>query len=253
MKSNRMNTNQKPEPLSGRIADVSEIRKEIDVPVLKVRIHKNRKDHSFRTLLLFLILFFCTAATLIIKAEALHERRLQSGIAGQIIRFHVIANSDTEQDQALKLAVRDALITELEPLLEPTDTLKEAQGIITSRISDIKALAEATVRDRGYDYPIQVSLTECFFPLKIYGAYTFPPGYYEALRVEIGNAEGKNWWCVMFPPLCFVDETFSIVDEASGKKLKNLLTDEEYNVITDKDTPVRIRFKLWESIKDFFN
>jgi stage II sporulation protein R len=93
----------------------------------------------------------------------------------------------------------------------------------------------------------------CYFPLKIYGDYAFPPGNYEALRVKIGAAEGKNWWCVMFPPLCFVDETYSVVDEKSGKKLKKLLTDEEYQTLIKEKKPVKIKFKLWEKIKKLFH
>ncbi len=104
----------------------------------------------------------------------------------------------------------------------------------------------------GYHYPVTVSLENTYFPLKIYGEYNFPPGYYEALRVQIGSAEGQNWWCVMFPPLCFVDDTYSIVDETSGNKLRHLLTEEEYNSLLNKSTPIKVKFKLWESIKSIF-
>jgi stage II sporulation protein R len=217
---------------------------------------KNTTDHipnkyKFRTWLLFVILFFCGAATLILRADALRSQNLQEGIAGEIIRFHVIANSDSETDQELKLTVRDALVDALAPQLEPIDTLEEARALISEQIPYIKELAETVVKENGYYYPVTVSLTKCYFPLKIYGEYTFPPGYYEALRVQIGEARGKNWWCVMFPPLCFVDETYSIVNEESGRKLETLLTEEEYNTLTSKRTPVKVKFKLIESLKDF--
>lgn len=221
----------------------------IEFPSENHRIPAKRK---FRSWLLFMILFFCGAATLGIRADALHSRKLQTGIAGEIIRFHVIANSDSEADQALKLTVRDALVTALAPRLKSVSTLEEARAVITEQMTSLKELAEAVVQENGYDYPVTVALEECYFPLKIYGDYTFPPGYYEALRVKIGEAGGRNWWCVMFPPLCFVDETYSIVDEESGEKLKTLLTEEEYDTLTSKKTPVKVKFKLLEALKDLF-
>ncbi len=210
------------------------------------------KKNKFRTLLLFFILFFCGATTLLLKANATHHKELQTGIAEDIIRFHVIANSDSDADQELKLDVRNTLVDNLSPILRETSTLEEAREILFTQLSYMKELAEATIKEHGYHYPVTVSLTECYFPLKIYGEYTFPPGYYEALRVQIGEAKGQNWWCVMFPPLCFVDETYSIVDETSGEKLKTLLTEEEYATLTSKKTPIKIKFKLFETIKTLF-
>lgn len=208
---------------------------------------------QFRTLLLMLILLICGLTSWSIKANAMHNQSLQEGIANEIIRFHVIANSDSNADQALKLTVKDTLVKSLAPTLKDTTSVTEARRILSSKLSDIQALAEETILANGYDYPVTVSLEHSYFPLKIYGDYSFPPGTYEALRVQIGEAQGKNWWCVMFPPLCFVDETYTIVDESSGEKLKYLLTEEEYNTITDKKTPVKVKFKLFEAIKKLFS
>jgi stage II sporulation protein R len=205
-----------------------------------------------RTLLLLFILTVCGFASWAIKASAMHDRDLQKGIAQEIIRFHVIANSDSDADQSLKLTVKDTLVKNLTPLLQTAASIAEARSLLASELDYIEGLAEDTIRKNGYDYPVTVSLENCYFPLKVYGDYTFPPGYYEALRVKIGEAEGKNWWCVMFPPLCFVDETYSIVDESSGKKLKYLLTEEEYDTLSNKKTPVKIKFKLFEAIKNLF-
>lgn len=214
-----------------------------------VNAHSNGK---FQTSLLLVILFFCAISMWLVKANALHKAELQKGIAQDIIRFHVIANSDSSEDQALKLLVKDAVVTSLQPILKDITTLEEAEDILSEELLAIKELAEDTVRQNGYSYPVAVTLEECYFPMKVYGDYTFPPGNYDALRVQIGEAEGKNWWCVMFPPLCFVDETYSIVDESSGEKLKVLLTEEEYNTLINTKTPVKVKFKLWEAIKKLF-
>lgn len=208
--------------------------------------------HNFRVKLLLTILFFSGASTIFIQAKSLHNKELQTDIAQEIIRFHVIANSDSNEDQELKIKVKEALVKSLSPLLNQTSSVEEARTILSENLSSIEKLAGHIVGQNGYSYPVKVTLEDTYFPLKIYGDYTFPPGYYEALRVQIGKAEGKNWWCVMFPPLCFVDETYSVVDEASGDKLKNILTEEEYNTLINKKTPIKIRFKLFESIRNFF-
>lgn len=209
----------------------------------------NHKDNRFRTLLLLLILLFSGIAMVLVKAEAKHKAELQTGIAREIIRFHVIANSDSDEDQALKLLVKNTLVEKLSPYLSNTDTIEEARTVLQDKLTYIKEMAENTIRANGFDYTVSVSLEEVFFPLRRYGDYTFPPGTYEALRVKIGEASGKNWWCVMFPPLCFVDETYSIIDAKTNEKLEYLLTEEEYEALFQKKTPIKIKFKVWESLK----
>ena len=207
---------------------------------------------KLRLWLLLFILISCSFASWQIRAAAQHNEVLQTGIAEDIIRFHVIANSDSTEDQELKLTVKDTLVRYLSPFLSNTDTIEEARTIMVAHMTLLQEVAEATIKKYGYNYPVKVSLENCYFPMKVYGDYTFPPGTYEALRVQIGEAQGKNWWCVMFPPLCFVDETYSIVDEESGKKLKTLLTEEEYNTLVSKKTPIKIKFKLLDALKGLF-
>lgn len=202
-----------------------------------------------RLLAVILLLFF---PCLFIKVFAMSKQNIQPEIADEIIRFHVIANSDSAEDQALKLTVKNALVEGLAPYLREVPTKEAARELLLKKISFIKELAQETISLQGYSYPVKVSLTECYFPLRLYGEYAFPPGNYDALRVEIGDANGKNWWCVMFPPLCFVDETYSIVDESTGEKLQHLLTEEEYEALKTKKTPVKIKFKLFELIKKAF-
>jgi stage II sporulation protein R len=211
------------------------------------------KSSHFRIVLLFLIILISSLAIHIIKANTVAAKDLQEGIAGEIIRFHVIANSDSKEDQALKYEVKDALVKEMSTYLTGAKDVSEAREIIAGRLASIQKTAQAVIGHKGYQYPVAVSLAPAYFPIKIYGDYTFPAGTYEALRVQIGEAKGQNWWCVMFPPLCFVDETYSIVDKETDQQLKYLLTEEEYESLRSEKVPVKVRFKLWESIKKLFD
>ncbi len=213
---------------------------------------KKQGTSQLQRYLFVLLLFLLCISTWLVKANAVHKAKLQENIAEDIIRFHVIANSDKEEDQALKLEVKNTLVENLSPLLDKASSLSEARSILLDQITLIHDLADTTIHQAGYDYPVMVSLEECYFPMKVYGDCTFPPGMYQALRVQIGAAEGKNWWCVVFPPLCFVDETYSVVDENSNRKLKHLLTEEEYESLKYEKRPVKVKFKVWESIKKFF-
>jgi stage II sporulation protein R len=199
-----------------------------------------------------LILFFAAISTLYINTSARADVSIQEGIAQKVLRFHVIANSDSEEDQKLKMTVKEALVSSLTPQLKDMSDIAKVKTVVSDQLDSIQKTAENIIRQQGYDYSVAVSLEKCYFPLKIYDNYSFPPGYYEALRVKIGKAEGKNWWCVMFPPLCFVDETYSIVDENSKEKLLELLSDDEYDALISGKTPVKVKFKLIEKIKDLF-
>ena len=176
------------------------------------------------------ILFGVLTAVGVMAAAALTVRGkaagIQQGIAGEILRFHVIANSDSKEDQALKLKVRDAVVEYMKSLLEGAEDLEETKGRVAERLADIEELAMRIVEKEQAGYPVHAELTECYFPRKSYGDCTFPAGRYEALRICIGKAEGKNWWCVLFPNLCFVDSIHAVVPEEQKKELKNVLTEE---------------------------
>ena len=114
-------------------------------------------------------------------------------------------------------------------------------------LNKFKQIAEDTIREQGYSYPVEVEIGNFEFPTKTYGDISFPAGYYDALRVKIGEAKGKNWWCVMFPPLCFVDVTTGIVPDNSKDDLKQNLSDEEYKIISDTESlDITLKFKLIE-------
>lgn len=174
------------------------------------------------------------------------ETSIQEGIAQKIIRFHVIANSDCEEDQQVKLKVKDAVVTAMEPMLADASSVDEVREIIQLHMDEIEQLAQETLQEEGSTAVAEAELTHCYFPVKTYGEYTFPDGEYEALRITIGAGEGKNWWCVMYPRLCFVDSLYSVVPENSKKELKKQLTDEEYEEILNGRKEVKIKCKLLE-------
>ena len=158
---------------------------------------------------------------------------LQQDIAGKILRFHVIANSDSEEDQSLKLKVKNAVVEYLNPYFNESMSLEESKEVINEHYDDIMLLCRHIITENGYDYEVNASITTCYFPIKSYGDVTLPAGDYEAFRIEIGSSEGKNWWCILYPPLCFVDVSYGIVPEDSKLLLKNILDEDEYDAITE--------------------
>ena len=176
---------------------------------------------------------------------------------GELIRFHVLANSDSEADQALKIKVRDRILSETCLPLEEAQNTAEAEQQIRSHMADIRAAALDEIQKQGYDYPVSVQLGVFDFPVRQYGNVTLPAGRYPALRVLIGEGAGHNWWCVMFPPLCFVDESTADMPETSLNKIsaktRNAITniaaeEPEDGAVTSEDGQPKfeIRFKLLE-------
>lgn len=212
---------------------------------------KNKTKNKRSSIPIFLLI--CLILLIFYKnsEQVTNAKDIQQGIASEIIRFHVIANSDSRQDQALKLKVKEAVVKDLKPMLENSKNNKEARKIIINQKDRIKRVALEVIKENGYFYDVTVSLGESYFPTKVYGDMTFPPGKYEALKIEIGEASGKNWWCVMYPPLCFVDVTYNIVPDKSKETLKAVLTDDEYNsIIPNKNVKVKVRFKLLDYLKN---
>lgn len=186
-----------------------------------------------------------------------YSESIHSGLEKNLIRFHVIANSDSEYDQSLKLKVRDSVLEQMKPLLDKSKSIDESRQIILENKEMIESTAQKLIYDSGNDYGVTVNLEKALFPTKKYGDIVLPSGEYEALRIVIGNGEGKNWWCVMFPPLCFVDITHGTVPEQNKQELQNVLTEEEYSIVAtakdEKSIPVKVKFKLvewWQENKD---
>ena len=133
-------------------------------------------------------------------------------VKNSLIRFHVIANSDNEDDQKLKIEVKNRVIDYLYPYLNSSESLDESRKIIKDKMQDVKKIAEEVIKNNNYQYGVKVELSRENFPDKSYGNITLPQGNYEAFRIIIGNGQGRNWWCVMLPPLCFVDESKAQVE-----------------------------------------
>lgn len=168
-------------------------------------------------------------------------------IANSVFRLHVIANSDTKEDQNLKYKVRDNLLKFMNNLCKNCNTKEEAINIAKEHENDFKNIAIQTIKQNGYDYNVKINIGNFEFPTKQYRDISLPAGFYDALRVEIGEAKGQNWWCVMFPPLCFVDVTSGIVPEESKNQLESSLSEEEFALVSDKSTPtIKFKFKLLE-------
>ncbi|WP_343210739.1 stage II sporulation protein R [Anaerolentibacter hominis] len=191
--------------------------------------------------LVICFLIIAMSAGMLYQAE---QRKMQQDIARRILRFHVLANSDSQEDQNIKYKVRDKIVSDLQQMLIEAENLDEARKLVSSNMDSIVSEAEKVVKENGYTYEVSGKITNCDFPEKQYGDMVFPAGEYEALRIELGEAEGQNWWCVLFPSLCFVDSSYDVVSEDGKEALKENLTEEEYEAVTSHNGKVSIRFKL---------
>lgn len=159
----------------------------------------------------------------------------QESLAEEVLRFHVLANSNTEDDQALKLLVRDEILSYIEETMEgeSTESLNGTQEWVEEHLEEIIEVAQTVVVEEGYEYIVNGRMTEEYFPVKVYGDLTFPEGRYLALKIEIGEAAGENWWCCLYPSLCFIDTTYGVVSEEGKEDLQEVLTEDEYGLLTE--------------------
>ena len=191
-----------------------------------------------------LAFFIGCVATYVIGA---YTDQVETSLAQGIIRLHVIANSDTDADQQLKYKVRDRIVAETGTLFVDCQTIGASRTELCKHLAEIEQIAQAEVYANGYDYPVTVEFGDSEFPTKVYGNVTLPAGTYEALKVKIGSAQGQNWWCVLFPPLCFVDEATAEMPEKSAQQLMDGMGEHEYDMVTKTDElPVEVRFKAYE-------
>ena len=175
-----------------------------------------------------------------------YAQSVSSDIAESVFRLHVIANSDSQEDQDLKYVVRDNLLSYMNELCKNTTNKEEAIKIAKQHENDFKQIALQTIREQGFSYDVNVRIGNFEFPTKHYGDISLPAGFYDALRVEIGKAKGQNWWCVMFPPLCFVDVSSGIVPEESKELMQDNLNEEEFALVSDHNPEIQFKFKLLE-------
>lgn len=199
------------------------------------------EQHMKKAVLAFLI------GCVVTYAASAYTDQVETSLAQGIIRLHVIANSDSEADQQLKYKVRDRIVAETGALFADCQTIGASRTELCKHLDRIEQIAQEEVYANGYDYPVTVEFGDSEFPTKVYGNVTLPAGTYEALKVNIGSAQGQNWWCVLFPPLCFVDEATAEMPEESEQQLKDGMGETEYEMVTKTDElPVEVRFKAYE-------
>ena len=172
----------------------------------------------------------------------------QAALADQVIRLHVLANSDSAEDQALKLRVRDRVLAEAETCLTPGITREETEELLRAHLYDLAAAGAEAVGAAGCDYPVTASLVHNYwFPTKTYTDFALPAGQYTALRIEIGEGAGQNWWCVVFPPLCLGSVTETVEETAADAGL----TEGQVSLITGEDEGYVVKFRAIELLEEF--
>lgn len=190
--------------------------------------------------ILYLLLIICSS-TLLFTLLPIHG---EEKIYDSVIRLHVLANSDSAEDQALKIKVRDAILSEGEQLFSTCSDRDEAISKMSANLGKIQKIAEECIADEGYDYPVKIELGSEEYPTRNYENMSFPEGSYLSLRVSLGEGKGQNWWCVLFPPLCLDAATSSAEDAFIAVGLNA----EEYKIITEYDEPkYKVRFKILEA------
>lgn len=201
---------------------------------------KNPKLRNFSLLgfLLFIYVFICAQS---------YVSAVSNNLSEAVFRLHVLANSDSKEDQELKLKVRDSLLNYMNDICSNCSTKAEAISLANQHKDNFQQIAEQTIKENGYNYSVKININNFYFPTKNYGDISLPAGFYDALRVEIGEAKGKNWWCVMFPSLCFIDISSGVVDNEAKENLEKNLEKESYNVISAENSPdIKFKFKLIE-------
>ena len=198
-----------------------------------------KKIKSFILISILFIFFFIINATS--YANTISEK-----LSNTFLRLHIIANSDSAEDQELKLKVRDEIIKYMNSLIKENNSKKEIVEICEENFSKFEQIAQKVISENGYNYDVKISIENTIFPTKEYGNISLPAGYYDALKIEIGDAIGQNWWCSLFPPLCFVDISSGVIDSKGKEYLKENLSNEEFSVVTGDSNQIKFKFKIIE-------
>lgn len=203
---------------------------------------KRIKMYFILLVLLFMYVTICAVS---------YVNAVSSNISSEVFRLHVVANSDSKEDQDLKYIVRDNVLAYVNSKSSEFISKSDLINFINLNMSEIEKIAKDTVTQNGFSYNVSVEIGNFEFPTKQYGDISLPSGNYDSLRIKLGDYEGQNWWCVMFPPLCFVDVTSGIVDDTSKKLLENNLDEEEYALVSENTAPFQFKFKLLEFFNNF--
>lgn len=204
---------------------------------------KNVNNKKIKLISILTILFFIY----IYLSAYSYVYSISSNLSNAVFRLHIIANSNSEEDQSLKYKVRDNLINYMNTLCKDCTSKEEIIKTCEENKVNFKKISDDTIQSEGFDYDTNIKIGHFMFPTKSYGDISLPSGMYDALRVEIGNSKGKNWWCVLYPSLCFVDMTSGILPDESKENLQESLSDEEYSVISNSENNYfKFKFKIIE-------
>ncbi len=202
---------------------------------------------SFKNLKKLTIIIILLIAFFITNAYS-YAINVSNGLSNNIFRLHILANSDSEEDQALKLKVRDAILQYMETLNAANQDKQSVIELSKNHIEDFKTIAKKIIQENGYNYSVSAEIGNFYFPTKYYGNISLPAGDYDALKIEIGDAKGQNWWCSLFPPLCFVSVSSGVVEKEGEEYLKENLTEEEFEIISEASPEIEFKFKIVELI-----
>jgi stage II sporulation protein R len=202
---------------------------------------KTRLSRIFLIILLLISFIFISAKS--------YANSIMEDLSSNIFRLHIIANSDSDEDQNLKLKVRDEIISYIKTLTNNSQTKSEIIKITSNNLDKLTDIAKQVILENGYNYDVTVELGNFYFPTKYYGNISMPAGNYDAIRIKIGEAKGQNWWCSLFPALCFTDVSTGIIDKSADDNLKASLNSEEYNLLTENSTKIKFKFKIIELFK----
>ncbi len=185
-----------------------------------------------------------------------YSKAVSSNLSDSVFRLHIIANSDSSADQELKLKVRDNIINYMNTLTSSSSDKKDVISMVNNHLDSFKEIALNTIKGNGYNYDVNIEIGNFHFPTKSYGDISFPAGNYNALKIEIGDAIGQNWWCVLFPPLCFVNSSTGVVPDDSKNTLKENINSESYEIISEGNksnntSDIKIKFKIIEFFNNF--
>lgn len=192
------------------------------------------------------LIFSLMAVIIIFTTIISYSTGVHEDLSQNILRLHILANSDSAVDQKLKLAVRDRILSESRKMFADSSSLEESKAILSDKKDVLIEAAEDEIKKHGFSYSVNINTGVYNFPMKTYEKYSLPSGKYEAVRVEIGKATGQNWWCVMFPPLCFVDAASDT--KKTDDYLKKALRDDEISLITTEEG-FDVRFKIVDIIE----
>ena len=195
------------------------------------------KRFAFLLLLFVLYTFVCAFS---------YANTVSEDLSNSVFRLHILANSDSEEDQNLKLAVRDNILSYMKEISSDVSSKEDVISLANEHLDDFYSIARETIVSNGYDYDVRLSIDKFDFPTKVYGDIALPAGLYDALRIEIGEANGHNWWCMMFPTLCFVDVSSGSLDDEAKSVLESNLNDEEFEIVSKDNETFGFKFKILE-------